>query len=48
MKSVKILAGEEYKVNGALTIFDGFDSIGEPSVYVSSWYSSYHAMDANS
>ena len=48
MKSVKILAGEEYKVNGALIIFDGFDSIGEPAVYVSSWYSSYHAMDANS
>lgn len=48
MKSVKILAGEEYKVNGSLTIFDGFDSVGEPAVYVSSWYSSYHAMDANS
>ena len=48
MKSVKILAGEEYKVNGVLTIFDGNNNTGDPAVYVSSWYSSYHAMDANS
>ena len=48
LKSVKILAGEEYKVNGVLTIFDGNDNTGDPEVYVSSWYSSYHAMDANS
>lgn len=48
LKSVKILAGEEYKVNGVLTIFNGLDVQGEPEVYVSSWYSTYHAMDANS
>ena len=48
LKSVKILAGEEYKVNGVLTIFNGLDVEGDPEVYVSSWYSTYHAMDASS
>ena len=45
---IKVLAGEEYKVGGVLTTFNGNDVVGEPEVRVSEWFSTYQAMDANS
>ena len=45
--TIKVICGEEYKVNGVLTLFNGLDVEGEPAVYVCQFHSTYQAMDVN-